>query len=229
MAPRRGYVIGVGVERVFERVLRARTAYVVSPWISEPYASRLLKMVREGRAFVVTSMSSDNAFYNHLMNTKPDNISTRPSEVGETPAKVSTWHDYGIAIAVLITLILAAIKPVLAIIGVLALVIIIADMYERKRRRGVAWFENVRLSPGLDEEGFIHVKLYIADDEAWVGSANMTQASWNKNIDVLVPIDVETARRIFDEVWRMAKPLTNVMSISQFLQSPKPIETKPVN
>ncbi|WP_252901094.1 hypothetical protein [Vulcanisaeta sp. JCM 14467] len=31
-----GYVVGVGIRDVFDEVLRARVAYVVSPWIQEP-------------------------------------------------------------------------------------------------------------------------------------------------------------------------------------------------
>ena len=57
------YYIGKEIERIFNEVLKAKQALVVSPWIGSPYAERLLELVKQGRAKVVTSMSNDSQLY----------------------------------------------------------------------------------------------------------------------------------------------------------------------
>ncbi|GAB6943433.1 hypothetical protein JCM14467A_02150 [Vulcanisaeta sp. JCM 14467] len=201
-----GYVVGVGIRDVFDEVLRARVAYVVSPWIQEPYASKLLKMVMEGRAMVVTSRGEDNAFYNFLdklRNTAGIKYGLLLLIIGMTGLLTILFNGIFISGSTILYLIflLAFIAPGLALI-------LWARMSAKELLRKNPWLANIRLSPPLGEDGFIHIKLYIADGRAWVGSANMTVSAWKHNIEVLVPIDLETARRIFEEAWSMARPLT---------------------
>ena len=199
--------IGKGVEGVFEEVLNARQALVVSPWIQEPYASRLLKMVMEGRAKVVTSMDRENTFYTLLGGVGAQAIIT------QFIGLLLTLFGAGMIIAGLVGLAMGFGPGDLIILGFLSLFLLIPGLvylrrYLRQRRllRERPWLSNVRLSPPLGQDGFIHIKLYIADDRAWVGSANMTVSAWKHNIEVLVPIDVGTARRIFEWAWSHASP-----------------------
>jgi phosphatidylserine/phosphatidylglycerophosphate/cardiolipin synthase-like enzyme len=59
----------------------------------------------------------------------------------------------------------------------------------------------------MGAEGFIHVKLYITDGSAYIGSANMTTASWARNIDVLYQIPREEALSLFNTLWSSARAL----------------------
>ena len=202
-----GFRIGRNVEEVFEEVLNSKQALVVSPWIQEPYASRLLKMVMEGRAKVVTSMDRENTFYTLLGGVGARSIIT------EFIGLLLTLFGAGMIVAGLAGLALGLGPGPLIILGFLSLFLLIPGLVylrkylrERKLLREKPWLSNVRLSPPLGQDGFIHIKLYIADDKAWVGSANMTVSAWKHNIEVLVPIDVGTAREIFEWAWRHASP-----------------------
>ena len=204
-----GYVVGVGIRGVFDEVLRARVAYVVSPWIQEPYASALLKMVMEGRARVVTSMDRENTFYTLL-----GNVGVR-AIVLLGLGLLFLLLGIGMIVSGLIVLAMGMGPGVLVVLGVIGLILLVPGLaylrrYVGQRRllRERPWLANVRVSPPLGQDGFIHIKLYIADDKAWVGSANMTVSAWKHNIEVLVPIDLETARRIFERAWSMASPPT---------------------
>ena len=204
-----GFRIGRGIEGVFEEVLNARQAYVVSPWIQEPYASRLLKMVMEGKARVVTSMDKENTFYTLLGSVGAHAVIT------QFMGLLLTLFGVGIIVTGLVEMAMGYGPGALIILGFISLFFLIPGLvflrrYLRRRRllREKPWLANVRLSPPLGQDGFIHIKLYIADDRAWVGSANMTVSAWKHNIEVLVPIDVETAREIFEWAWRHASPLS---------------------
>ena len=207
MGSNNGFRIGRGVREVFEEVLNARQALVISPWIQGPYAPALLKMVMEGRAKVITSMDKENTFYLLLGGVGAQAIIT------QFIGLLLTLFGAGMIIAGLVGLAMGFGPGDLIILGFLSLFLLIPGLvylrrYLRQRRllRERPWLSNVRLSPPLGQDGFIHIKLYIADDRAWVGSANMTVSAWKHNIEVLVPIDVGTARRIFEWAWSHASP-----------------------
>ena len=220
-----GYVVGVGIRDVFDEVLRARVAYVVCPWIQEPYASKLFNMVVEGRAKVVTSMDKENALYALLGNVGTRSTATLVAGIALlvigafiaipgavtaltsviAPSSIAQYQPIGFTTAALFWIGLAEL-----LFGLLFLVpgIILMRKYLRGKKllREKPWLSNIRLSPPMGQDGFIHIKLYIADDRAWVGSANMTVSAWKHNVEVLVPIDLETARRIFEKAWSAARP-----------------------
>ncbi|BDR92252.1 hypothetical protein [Vulcanisaeta souniana] len=182
-----GYQTGRGIAGVFEAVLNAEEAMVISPWIDGQYAGRLLERVRNGRARVITSIDEDNDFYRLL----------------RQPMASIKWSLF------IPGLVLVILSPALGLffpipLGI-GLFLILKSLKPRHSRLGLA---NVRVSPRIGEEGFIHIKLYIAGDRAWIGSANMTPSAVHRNIEVLVPIDVNLARRIFEDAWSRARPLT---------------------
>ena len=202
-----GYVVGVGIRDVFDEVLRARVAYVVCPWIQEPYASRLLKMVMEGRAQVVTSMDRENAFYAMLGNVGAYAIITLFIGL------LFLLLGIGMIVSGLVGMALGLGPGAVIILAFFGFIFMIPGLVylrrylrQRSQLRERPWLANIRLSPPLGQDGFIHIKLYIADGRAWVGSANMTVSAWKHNIEALVPIDLETAMRIFEKAWSTAKP-----------------------
>ena len=184
-------IIGRGVRSIFDEVLRARVAYVVSPWIQEPYASALLKMVMEGRARVVTSMDRENAFYKLLVKTHVISIA------------VMAIAGLAVAFSLFALLLTALLIPSILIIAVPIFIAWLITGITLLRLLEFKPPTNVKLSPPPKEYGFVHVKLYIADDRAWIGSANMTTSAWKRNIEVLVPIDVKTAVCIFKQIWKL--------------------------
>ena len=198
------YYTGEEIGRIFEEVLKAREAYVVSPWIQGRYAVELAKAVREGRARVVTSLDESNEFLKQL------GIRGRPVSIIRLiiGALISLFGLY-VTISGLVGLFiigLPAAVPLLIGIGILILGVYIALTGLRARYRS-EWGDRVRLSPKLGNDGFIHIKLYIADNEAWVGSANMTPSAVRHNVEVLVPIPVELAKEIFDYAWSRASSI----------------------
>ena len=177
------YYTGRGIGRIFEEVLRAREAYVISPWISGKYAVELARAVKEGRAYVITSLDSEFL-----------------GQLGYTISH--TRLIIGIIIAT-IGIITSIISPIVGIPIITTGIII--TIY-RKARQRPDWAGRIRVSPKLGNNGFIHIKLYIADGQAWIGSANMTPSAIHNNIEVLVPIPRELALEIFKYAWARAKP-----------------------
>ena len=202
------YRIGRGVREVFEEVLNARQALVISPWIQGPYAQALLKMVMEGRARVITSMDKENTFYVLLGSLGMYNTSL----IVGIGLVFFAIPFFVLSIIMLLNTGLAS----LGLAGLLLSLVFLAPgvyyilKYLRRRRmlREKPWLANIRLSPPIGQDGFIHIKLYIADDRAWVGSANMTVSAWKHNIEVLAPIDAGAARQIFEWAWQRASPLS---------------------
>ncbi|MGC8582969.1 MAG: phospholipase D-like domain-containing protein [Thermoproteus sp.] len=48
---------------------------------------------------------------------------------------------------------------------------------------------------------FVHAKLYIVDGKAWASSANLTDSGVEKNVELLVEVDVAEAERAFEQLW----------------------------
>ena len=185
------YQTGRGIGEVFEKVVNAREAYVVSPWISGKYAIELARAVREGRAFVVTSLDSE--LLRHIAIPRSGLTGILTIMIGVFMITISIA---GLAISIL-TLILAP-------VGVWLIVVGYRMLKESSKRPG--WIGRVRVSPRMGEDGFIHIKLYIADGEAWIGSANMTPSAIYNNVEVLVQIPRELALEIFNYAWSRASP-----------------------
>lgn len=184
------YYTGRGISQVFEKVVNAREAYVVSPWISGKYAVELAKAVKEGRAFVVTSLDSE--LLRHIAIPRSGLTGIFTILIG---ILLITTSIAGLAISIL-TLILTPVGVWLIVVGYRML----------KRQERPDWVRRIRVSPKLGEDGFIHIKLYIADGEAWIGSANMTPSAVYNNVEVLVPIPRELALEIFNYAWARANP-----------------------
>ncbi len=53
---------GIDIKRVFNEVLASPEALIISPWISGSYANRILEMVKNGKARVITSLDPNNEF-----------------------------------------------------------------------------------------------------------------------------------------------------------------------
>ena len=61
------------------------------------------------------------------------------------------------------------------------------------------------------DEKFLHVKIYIVDGRAFVGSANLTRAALEEsNIEVLCEIDAKEALAKFNELWSKARTLSQI-------------------
>lgn len=48
---------------------------------------------------------------------------------------------------------------------------------------------------------FVHAKIYIVDDRAWISSANLTDSGVARNIEVIAEVDLAEAARRFEELW----------------------------
>ena len=184
------YYTGRSISQVFEKVVNAKEAYVVSPWISGRYAVELARAVKEGRAHVVTSLDSE--LLRHIAIPRSGLTGILTILIG---IFMITTSIAGLAVSIL-TLILTPVGVWLIIIGYRML----------KRRERPDWISRIRVSPRMGEDGFIHIKLYIADGEAWIGSANMTPSAVYNNVEVLVPISRELAMQIFNYAWSRANP-----------------------
>lgn len=190
------YYIGKEIERIFNEVLRAKQALIVSPWIGSPYAEKLLELVKQGRARVVTSMSNDSQLYKlvHRASRGAGKRIIRKSLL--IPGVLLFFMG----------LILAA-AHLIAITFFTILISLILIALSSKKVGKPEWLANIRFSPPSGQDGFIHIKLYIADDKAWIGSANMTITAHKHNIEVLIPIPIELAKSIFEDAWKSAKSL----------------------
>lgn len=105
----------------------------------------------------------------------------------------------------------------LLIMGIIGIGI---SLSRRGGGKAIDWTRFVRVSPPQGEPGFIHVKLYIIDYDAFIGSANLTPSAVNRNIEVLVKIPHDLATDIFQKLWERAKPIRKP-EISQYIAQPK--------
>ncbi len=51
------------------------------------------------------------------------------------------------------------------------------------------------------QQVFVHAKIYVIDDKAWISSANLTESGMSRNVEVLVEVDPAEAARRFEELW----------------------------
>ena len=182
------YYTGRSIGRIFEEVLRAREAYIISPWIQGRYAVELAKAVREGRAHVITSLDESNEFIRQIGIRQVD---VKRPIIGALTSLIGIY----------------TIIRGLSVIGIGIIIIGIYITLTSIRPRPRSELNNrIRLSPKIGNNGFIHIKLYIADGQAWIGSANMTPSAIHNNIEILVPIPRELALEIFNYAWARAKP-----------------------
>jgi len=159
------------------------TLRVVSPFIGRSYAERLLRAARRRRVYVITSGSNGNN----------DAIRLLAKGKGAGILKPAAY------LTALSALLYFLKYYLFAALSVLVLALFVYSGFAT-RRKGMS-----NLHVKVVTNRFIHEKLYLTEEEAIVGSANLTHSGMHKNIE---HIDVTRDRSKiteltdhFDEMW----------------------------
>jgi phosphatidylserine/phosphatidylglycerophosphate/cardiolipin synthase-like enzyme len=164
---------------------RGRTLRVICPFISARYAKLLVGQSARKEVSVITSNS---------------NISADAVRIMKRGKRFPylTLSAYFIILSIMI----AALRLYLAelvLVPITALIVgITAAHYARPSKQRI----NVRVA----SESFVHEKIYLGDDHAVVGSANLTYSGLHKNVEHIEVIrdsaKLSQMSRHFEELWR---------------------------
>ncbi|MGC8607770.1 MAG: phospholipase D-like domain-containing protein [Vulcanisaeta sp.] len=202
-------IIGKEVKKIFDEVLDSRQALIISPWIDGEYAKSVFKMIKEDRARVITSMDDNNDLYKLVMEYIQNNDIYVTRYVTN-----EKYRAVGIMLILLgiIFMALTKINDLFVLIGFLVLIFGIAFIGSGRAqiKEVVPWLLNIRFSPSQGSDGFIHIKLYVTDRNAYLGSANMTYSAWAKNFEAMVKIPKEDAITLFDKAWSITRSIEDL-------------------
>lgn len=159
------------------------TLRIVSPFISVSYADRLLRAARGRRVYVITSGSHGNdEAVGVLVKGRRTGIFRPAAYLTVLSAALYLFKLYLFATVSLLMLVLFGYAAV-----------------ARRRRR----LPNLHVKVVTNR--FIHEKLYLTDEEAVVGSANLTYSGMHKNIEHIdVTRDQAKVTKLtdhFNELW----------------------------
>ena len=172
----------------------SRKIMVLSPYIDAFYASRLLAIARRKEVLFLTTRSQ--------VNMEALRMLSRP-RYGLMP-KAIAYLAILLSIAVILRLWYAV-----AILSV-PLALSLLRLYLIRKNHGLPSNMKVRLARGR----FVHEKIYISEDEAVVGSANLTYNGMHVNIEHIERITdqkrVAELRAHFASLWRDPKKSKNL-------------------
>lgn len=172
--------------RFVDRLIRSggKKLLVVSPYIGTGYAKLLVREARRKKVYVVTSQSSLE-YEGSILKGVP--------EVSAIKGYLKPLAYFSIITAFAVYLNFSYLLLPLALI-VLALVAMSVFTFRRAR-------SNFQLKVSRDK--FVHEKLYITDNEAIIGSANLTFSGMHKNIEHIQIIRDPKKREELEEHFNM--------------------------
>ena len=147
-----------GVGKYVERLVKSSEKFlvVVSPWISERYAKMVVKKSTDGvNVIVVTTRDSEKIFLKLLKKICPQKNNS---------------NKMLIFISILLT-------PF--IIGIILLLALFLKSRKVKKKEG-----KIKVIV-VDKDFFVHVKAYINEKYAIVGSVNLTERGLWKNVEMI--------------------------------------------
>lgn len=176
------YYSGPSSYKHVERLMRrSKELCIVSPYIDSYYA-RFLKRISGGKRIYIIS-SSINGDADLLL------------AGGRSP-----WFAVTLSLTLVLVNYMAFLLKALNayLLGASALAICVSVlMFARKKPNSVKIKK-----PGA----FVHAKMYIADDEAIEGSANLTYSGMHKNIEgISVTRDRDRVYQMKEQFWKMWK------------------------
>ncbi len=162
------------------------------------------RVIRNGRNVAISSPFIDSYYANFLVrNAKGKRIRVLSSSMEKGAEKILNgggirWWTLKLSSATLaFNIFLFAFKlSTLPVIAASAAIILACIAFFRRGNPGIS----VKIP-----KSFVHAKMYIADNEAAEGSANLTYAGMHKNIEhvevVTDPEDVKELRYQFQKIW----------------------------
>jgi len=181
---------GKGVGERLENVIRGSNKFliVISPWISDKYASIIMSKVKDGvKAIVVTSEDSEKAFRKAMRGCEKKERSKR---------SLLFW-------ALALPLTVVALIALLREIGLLlSVIVIIASLKRRKKGYGKGNRIKVII---VGKDHFVHAKIYVNESKAVTGSANLTESGLWRNVELIHIFD--KGEEGYEEVFEEAKKI----------------------
>lgn len=164
-----------------EKVLvHGKELLVVSPFIDTYYADFLSRHSRGRKVYVLSSSIEEHA-----------RKAMQGGGLRRTPIVL-------ILIMVLLDYVFYALGDLTLPVIAVSIVIIIISALLIKRGKGSSITLRIPRS-------FVHAKMYISDNEAAYGSANLTFAGMHKNIEHIDVIEGDEVKRLRGQFWRMWK------------------------
>ena len=160
-------------------------AYVIAPSVSAGVARRLLGIAVINRALIITSPSPRNPLY----------VLTTRWARGESREFLAIGLVFASGVLSFLALLLVPRVGVGFLIGVgivLVLGLLAWRVAGEEPPQGREWLVNIRLMNGVDS------CLLIIGDTAWYG----------RDCNHLCPVHPDWARRVFEEYWPIAEPIT---------------------
>ncbi len=161
---------------------------IVSPYIGGEYAEMLMRAGNRRRVRVITSRSSAEAA-KRIMNGSMHNV--------WNAAKATLLFAVAASIGIY-----AGITIVFEAAAVLALASFALSAYRYKSK------ETSNISVRMPER-FVHEKMYISEDLAIVGSANLTYSGMHRNVEhielIRDPDRIDALVRHFNDLWRISR------------------------
>ncbi|MGC8478729.1 MAG: phospholipase D-like domain-containing protein [Candidatus Micrarchaeia archaeon] len=172
---------GTDTYKHIDRIIRKGTGtlLIITPFIGPSYANMLWKQAGKKEVYLVISNSKINA--------KAWKLFTR----GRRGAYVRPIAYFAALSAILFYFKIEAFAVLTIALTIVLLAIVIAKKGKRKNL-------HVKVSDKL----FIHEKLYISDEEAITGSANLTFGGTHKNLEqISITKDPEEIKRLKEHFW----------------------------
>ncbi len=170
---------------------RGRELRIISPYISPYYMKMLLRISRRKSVYIITSPST----YDSLSGQ----FGIKAHRLGPKPLHGGILILISIFLALLSQYLLSLIA--LDFFGIWVIAYIISLFLSKKSRK------NLHMKKTSGE--FVHEKIYISDDEAIVGSANLTFSGMHKNIEhielIKDPAEIKHLKSHFMGIWASAK------------------------
>ena len=160
-------------------------AYVIVPSVSACIARRLLSLAATNKALIITNPSFRNPLY----------VLTTRWARGESRESLALGLVFASGLLSFLVLLLSPNVSVGLLIGVgigLVFGVLAWRVANEEPPQGREWLVNVRFMDGLDS------CLLIIGSTAWFG----------KDCDHLCPVHPDWARRVFEEYWPIAEPIT---------------------
>ena len=164
-------------------------AYVIAPMVSAGVARRLLGLAVINEALIITSPSPRNPLY--LLAMRWARGGSRETLVLGLVFSTGPLSFLVLLLAPSVGLGLLIATGIIILVGVVAW--LIADEEPPQERE---WLVNVRFMGGLD------ACLLVINNTAWYG----------RDCDHLCPVHPGWARRVFEEYWPIAEPITPLPS-----------------
>ncbi|MCL5680311.1 MAG: phospholipase D-like domain-containing protein [Candidatus Marsarchaeota archaeon] len=167
---------------------KGRNLYIISPFVSEYYLKMLKRLSSRKNVYLITSESS----YSKAVEYAGSRLAGTPkishaAIVAATVALTALAKQYMIALLAI------------DMLGIWAAFFTVAMLSPKRKSR-----MHVKIVRG----NFVHEKVYIGENRAITGSANLTYSGMHKNTERIEIIDdkkeVKELRRHFEDMWHKA-------------------------